>query len=385
MSRWQQLTALQRHFLELGLPGCACTVVRRGEVVYQEYLGYADLEQRKRIAPDTIYRIYSMTKVVTCAAALMLYERGLYLLNDPLEEYLPEFKQSQVYRVDGQGNITAAPALTPIRIKDLFTMTSGLTYGGDTTETERRTRTVTENTGAAGSVRDLSKALATVPLAFDPGTHWKYGMSHDVLGALIEVLSGQSFGAFLKKEIFDPLGMSDTSFRIAEEKRTRLCTLYDRAEDGTLTPTSRREEDRYQPESRYESGGGGLLSTLDDYSRFAQALVQGGAVDGVRILSPKTVQLMATNHLGAQQLPDFDRAPVMNGYGYGLGVRVMIDPAAGGINGSIGEFGWAGLAGSWLLIDPVEQLSVVYMQQMIPSLEPYMHPRLRAVVYGALE
>lgn len=379
----ERLTPLLKSVLEKGPAGCACTVVRRGEVVYQQTLGYADLETKKEITPNTIYRIYSMTKVITCAAALMLYEKGLYLLNDPLEEYLTEFKNSQVYQYNEYGAKNLSPAAGPIRIKDLFTMSSGLTYGGDGTETERQTRTIMENAAATVDMQSMSKALATVPLAFDPGTHWKYGTSHDVLAALIEVLSGQTFGEFLQKEIFDPLGMIDTSFRIPEDKLDRLCTMYDRAEDGKLTPNNRMDA-RYQPGSRHESGGGGLLSTIGDYSRFAQLLANGGELDGVRILSPKTIQLMATNHLSAQQLKDFNW-PQMSGYGYGLGVRVMIDPAAGGINGSIGEFGWAGLAGSYLLIDPKEELSVVYMQQLLPSLEPFIHPRLRAAVYGALD
>ncbi|MFC4811673.1 serine hydrolase domain-containing protein [Paenibacillus sp. GCM10023250] len=383
MSQWQRLTPLLKSFMEKGGPaGCACTVVRRGEVLYRESFGYADAEQGIPIRPDTIYRIYSMTKVITCAAALMLYERGLYLLNDPLGEYLPEFKNPQVYRHDGFGSVSVSPSANPIRVKDLFTMSSGLTYGGDATETERQTRSIFEQDVTALEPRAISKALAGIPLAFDPGTRWKYGLSHDVLAALVEVLSGQRFGAFLEKEIFEPLGMTDTSFRIAEEKRHRLCVMYDRAEDGTLTPNTRMDA-AYQPGSRYESGGGGLLSTIGDYSRFAQALARGGELDGVRLLSPKTVQLMGTNHLSPRQLEDFNWEH-MSGYGYGLGVRVMMDRAAGGSNGSIGEYGWAGLAGSWLLIDPAEELSVVYMQQMLPSLEPYIANRLRAAVYGAL-
>lgn len=356
-----------------------CRKTRRN--LYQESFGYADLEKKIRIQSDTIYRMYSMTKVVTCVAALMLYEKGLYLLNDPLDEYMPEFKNLQVHRYNENGTLSISPAVNPIRIKDLFTMSSGLAYSGDGTETERHTGKILEN-DAIKDIKALSKALAVIPLDFDPGTHWKYGMSHDVLAALIEVLSGQTFGEFLEKEIFEPLGMTDTSFRIEEDKRDRLCIMYDRAEDGTLTPNTSMDAP-YQPGCRYESGGGGLLSTIGDYSRFAQALAKGGQLDGVRIVSPNTIKLMATNHLSPQHLKDFNWSH-LSGFGYGLGVRVMIDPAAGGINRSIGEFGWAGLAGTWLLIDPKEELSVVYMQQMLPSLEPYITNRLRTVIYGAL-
>ncbi|MBB6733993.1 serine hydrolase domain-containing protein [Cohnella zeiphila] len=384
MNRYERLTPLLKRFMEQGGPaGCACTVMRRGEVVYNENFGYANVEKKIPIAPDTLYRIYSMTKVITCTAALMLYERGLYLLNDPLGDYLPEFKDPLVYREEGSGALSASPAASPIRIKDLFTMTSGLTYDGDGSETERRTSPIYRNAPALMNVREFSRALAEVPLAFDPGSRWRYGLSHDILGALIEALSGQSFGDFLKKEIFEPLGMKDTAFRIRDDQRDRLCVMYDCAEDGTLTPNTRLDT-QFQPECRYESGGGGLISTTGDYVRFAQALVQGGTLDGVRLLSPKTVQLMSTNHLTPPQMNDFSWDH-MSGYGYGLGVRVMADPAAGGINGTIGEYGWAGMAGSWLLIDPREQLTVVYMQQMLPSKEPFIANRIRSVVYGAFE
>ncbi|WP_274651078.1 serine hydrolase domain-containing protein [Paenibacillus humicola] len=385
MNRMERLTPLLKQFVEKGPAGVACTVVKSGEVLYEGSCGYADAENRKPIEGDTIYRIYSMTKPITCTAALMLYERGLFLLNDPLEQYLPEFGSPMVYRYNGYGSRMAVPAAGPIRVKDLFAMTSGLTYGGNSTETERQTEAVFKDAVSTMDMRALSKALAAVPLAFDPGTGWKYGASHDVLAALIEVLSGETFGEFLRKEIFEPLGMTDTFFRIPESKRDRLSKLYARAEDGTLTPDTGRDAP-FQPGCRHESGGGGLLSTIGDYTRFAQALARGGELDGVRILGRKTVQLMATNRLTPQQMQQMaEFNPKNKGYGYGLGVRVLVDPAAGGINGTIGEFGWAGMAGSWVLIDPKEELSVVYMQQLVPPLDGYIQPRLRSVIYGALE
>ncbi|WP_019533220.1 serine hydrolase domain-containing protein [Paenibacillus ginsengihumi] len=388
MSQFQHITSLLHRFVDKGPAGCACSVALDGETVYEEYVGLADIERNKPIAPDTIFRIYSMTKVITCTAALMLYERGHFLLNDPLDEYLPEFRHPQVYRRNPYGAVSVEPAAGPIRVKDLFMMTSGLTYAGSRMETERETKKVLdelkqkEKAGEPYDVRALSKAIASVPLAFDPGTHWRYGISHDILGALIEVVSGKTFGQFLQDEIFEPLGMEDTFFRIPEHKKDRLCHLYNRAEDGTLTKNTSMD-DYYQPGAVYEGGGGGLLSTLGDYSRFASMLARGGELDGVRILGSRTIGLMATNHLGPQQLADFDW-PHLAGYGYGLGVRVMIDPAAGGSNSSIGEFGWLGMAGTWVLIDPKERLSAVYMQQMLPNFEAYHQPRLRAVIYGAL-
>ncbi|OXM82543.1 serine hydrolase domain-containing protein [Paenibacillus rigui] len=388
MDRFPRLSELLQRFIEKGPAGCSCIIAQGNEVVYEQSFGYADLETKRPIRPDTIFRIYSMTKIITCTAALMLYERGLYLLNDPLEEYLPEFSSPQVYRYSPTGVLTTSPAAGPIRIKDLFTMTSGLTYGGDKQETARtiagimqQLRSSQEN-GETLNVRDLTKALSAAPLAFDPGTHWQYGFSHDILGALIEIWSGKSLGQFLKEELFDPLGMEDTFFRIPDDKLDRLCSMYDRTEDGTLTKNTRMDAN-YQPGALFESGGGGLLSTTTDYIRFARMLTAGGTWEGKQFLSSHTLRLMTTNHLGTQQLADY-HWPQQAGYGYGLGVRVMIDPPAGGSNSNPGEFGWSGMAGSWTLMDPEAELSVVYMQQLLPNLESYHHPRMRNVIYGSL-
>ncbi|WP_370875952.1 serine hydrolase domain-containing protein [Evansella vedderi] len=386
MEGLHKLRPLLRSFVEKGPAGCSLSVTYHGEKVFEDYVGFADLETGKEIDADTIYRIYSMTKVVTCAAALKLYERGLFLLNDPLEEYLPEFKNSTVFHKNANGEIYTSPAIRPILVKDLFTMTSGLTYPGNGDETEREVQKAMdslrkkEEQGEKFTVRDLSKKLASIPLVFDPGSQWRYSLSHDVLGAFIEVVSGKVFSGFLKEEIFEPLGMQDTFFQIPEEKKHRLCTLYDRDEKGNLKKNTVMDS-RFQPS--FESGGAGLLSTLGDYSRFAQMLANGGQLDGVQILGRKTVELMSTNHLQSEQL-SYYKWPYLAGYGYGLGVRTMMNPALGGSNSSIGEFGWSGLAGTWTLMDPKEKLSAVYMQQMMPNFEAYHQPRLRNVIYGAL-
>jgi len=379
------LQPLLRSFVEKGPVGCALAVHRQGETLFEDYVGYADVESKREISADTIYRIYSMSKVVTCTAALMLYERGLYLLNDPLEEYLPEFKDPLVYRVGDTGEIYTSPASRSITVKDLFTMTSGLTYPGENNETERQVTKamyVRDQNGEKWTTRELSQALATIPLAFDPGTRWHYGLSHDVLGAFIEVLSGKSFGQFLQDEIFDPLQMEDTFFRIPEAKKVRLCSFYNRDQEGNITKNTQMDSN-IQPDAKWESGGGGLLSTLQDYSRFAQMLANGGTLDGERIIGRKTIELMAMNHLRPDNRENYNWN-YLSGYGYGLGVRVMIDPAVGGINSSIGEFGWSGMLGTWVSIDPKEKLSAVYMQQMLPNFEAYQQPRLRSVIYGSL-
>ena len=386
MGKFKALRPLIESFVANGPAGAACAVTHRGETVFQEYVGYADVDTQQLITPDTIYRIYSMTKIITCTAALKLFERGQFLLNDPLAEYLPEFANPQVYRTAADGTVYTSPASSPIRVKDMFTMSSGITYGGERNETERHTGKVMDElhkrTDGKYDVRQLSKTLASVPLAFDPGSQWKYGLSHDVLGAFIEVLSGKSFGQFLQEEIFDPLGMKDTFFRIPDEKKHHLSSFYNRSEDGILTKSTELDA-HIQPDATFESRGGGLLSTLGDYSTFAYMLAAGGTWQGERILSRKTIQLMSTNHLEKHQMPYYNW-PYLAGYGYGLGVRVMVEPQLGGSNSSLGEFGWSGMLGTWALIDPTEELSAVYMQQMFPNFEAVHQPRLRNAIYGAL-
>ena len=388
MKNLQRLHPLLESFVRKGPAGCALQVVHQGTTVYEDYVGLASREEQRPIAPDTIYRLYSMTKVVAAVAGLILYERGAFLLNDTVSDYLPAFANPQVFRTQPRGGVIVTPAAEPMRMKHLFTMASGITGAGGSSA---HARAMAEATDALAkekggprryTIQEYMQAIAQVPLAFDPGSHWEYGISLDILSAVIEVISGKTFGQFLQEEIFQPLGMEDTFFALPEEKAGRLCTLYHRQDDGTLVLPGQRME-FFGPEVRYESASGGLLSTLGDYSRFAACLAAGGELDGVRILGRKTIELMSTNHLSPTQLQDFDW-PYQAGYGYGLGVRTMMDRPAGGCNGSLKEFGWCGYAGTWVLIDPSESLSAVYMQQMIPNFEAYHQPRLRAVLYGCL-
>ncbi|MCT2536867.1 beta-lactamase family protein [Aquibacillus koreensis] len=384
MTLSSKLNNLLNSFVEKGPTGCSMQVMHQGKNIFEQYVGYADMETNTPISPDSIFRLHSLTKVVTCTAALILYERGEFLLHDPLEEYLPEFKNMQVYKKDNQGEIYTTASQRSITVKDLFTMTSGLTYPGDGSETERQAGIAMEKLKKENKLsnRQLSKALAAIPLAFEPGKEWRYGLSHDVLGALIEVISGKSLGDFIKDNIFEPLDMNDTFFIVPENKVNRLACLYNRSEEGELSRNTAFDE-HFQPESSYESGGAGLLSTLNNFSRFAHMLASGGEWNGQRILGEKTINLMTMNHLNEEQMQQFNW-DYLRGYGYGLGVRTMINPAQGGSNSSIGEFGWSGLAGTWVMIDPKEKISAVYMQQMFPNFEAYHQPRLRSVIYGSL-
>lgn len=388
MGRFDALDAMLKRFTEQGPPGCSCSVVQNGQTLFESHAGMADLAAGRPVAPDTIYRIFSMSKVITCTAALMLYERGLFLINDPLSDYMPEFRDMRVHAPDCGDTVATMEARGPIRIRDLFAMTSGLQYPGGDDPASRGVaammKDLADRHGGSGRVpiSTFASEMAKLPLAFEPGTRWRYGMSHDILGALIERLTGKPFGRFLEETIFEPLGMRDTCFHLPQEKASRLAAFYDRPESGTLVPSTAHDAS-YAPDAVSEYGGGGLLSTLGDYQRFAQMLACGGEWAGRRYLGSRTVDLMRTNVLTPELMKDYCW-PYLAGYGYGLGVRTMIDAAVGGVNSSPGEFGWSGMAGTFALIDPALKLSIVYMQQMLPNLEEYHQPRIRAVVYGAV-
>lgn len=381
------LTPLLEKFVANGPAGCSLMVSRHGKEIYSHYAGKANLDTGSPFTPETLFRVYSMTKVITCTLALMYFERGCFLMSDPVSDYLPAYKNLKVAKLSPNSSYRTESARKPLLIKHLFNMTSGLSYPGEydpaAIETGKATQSLTKRgiSGEKITVQNLANALAEVPLAFEPGTHWRYSLAHDVLGALIEIWSGKTFGQALADELFSPLGMSSTGFRINEDNRGLLCPMYKRDEKGEMTRITDMDI-HYQPGSTFESGGGGLLSTLSDYTKFAQMMANGGQADGHNYISHKTIEMMATNTLGSAQMADYNWDN-LSGYGYGFGVRTLMDKSAG-LNGSIGEFGWSGLAGTWVLIDPSEGLAAVYMQQMLPNLEAYHQPRMRAVIYGAL-
>jgi len=362
-----------------GIPGTDLAVYIKGKEVYRKQTGFTDLETRKPVMPDTLYPIYSMTKVVTCVSALRLYEEGVFSLTDPLYEYIPEFKDMTVRSVSDNGHVHINPAVNPIRVVDLFTMSSGLTYN-ITPEFEKMAKKAKGNY----TLKEFAKAISKDPLYFEPGTHWHYGFSHDILAYLIEVISGKTLGMYFDENIFKPLGMKDTFFRITKEKEGRLISCYEYDEEKKKHNKQKSLPVRFDPESKYESGGGGLISTIDDYALFANALCAGGtSTNKYRIIGNQTIELMRTNHLDDVRMKDYNWVH-HSGYGYGLGVRTMFDKAAGGSNSNIGEYGWSGMAGTYVLIDPAADLVYVYAQQLIPSKEEFVAPRLRNIIYGCL-
>lgn len=366
------------------IAGCAAKVVRGGETLFEGAFGHANLEKGIRMDGSTIFPIASMSKVITVVGLMRLYEQGLFKMWDPVSEYLPGFRNPTVALEKPDGSYEIVPAKGEVTLRQLFTMTSGVPYAGTDTaaariQNEKGDEYLAAHGGVMPDTRTYCNLVGQLPLAFEPGERWMYGFSIDVLGGVIEALSGQSLGAYLKANIFDPLGMADTGFFVPAEKQARIATLY-QIHEG-MKPAGRDYPDR---KPIFESGGGGLFSTVSDYSRFAQMLLRGGTLDGERILGRKTVDLIATDHLTPRQQASHNW-DTQRGYGYGLGVRVMTNPEIAGINGSVGEWGWDGAFGNWFCVDPKEDLTCVYLTTNLPGDHYRFIPKLMASMYAELE
>lgn len=392
-----RLARIDRHFqayVDDGrLPGWLVLVSRAGRVVHLSMRGHRDREAGLAVEPDTIFRIYSMTKPITSVAAMMLYEEGEFELTTPVSRFIPSFAEARVYvRGSAQKPLTA-PAAEPVRIWHLLTHTAGLTYGFHHAHAVDEMYRTAGYEWAAPSGVDLEAACDTwagLPLLFEPGTEWNYSHATDVLGRVIEVVSGQSLDEFLRSRIFAPLGMSDTGFWASTEAaRARLAALYAIA-PGLPAPI------RYDlmGDSAFRrpsllSGGGGLISTAADYFRFMEMLRRGGELEGVRLLSPRTVAYMTANHLpGGCDLEEIGRPLFAEsnyaGVGFGLGFSVLLDPTANRTLGNPGEFAWGGAASTAFWIDPLDQVSVIFMTQLLPSSTHPIRSELRQLVYQAL-
>lgn len=360
------------------IPWAEVMVIHQNDTVFHYRNGYANLEENTPITDGAIFNLYSMTKIMTCVAALQLVERGHMLLSDPVSDYLPEFAEMNVKKIMPNGEIRLEKATRAITVRDLFTMTAGFSYDVGAPSIKE----AVESTNGKLPTREFAKALAKEPLLFEPGTHWNYSMCHDVLGALIEVVSGRRFGTYLQEEITGPLGMSDTAFDLNDEQQSRLIPQY--AYNDELEKAIRMDGNGFRVGTELESGGAGLLSTLRDYALFLNALTgHGTSPEGIRILSKASVELMRTDHLNEMTRPDYSWDH-MGGYGFGLGVRTHISKSESGSLSPHGEFGWSGAAGCMAIIDPDSGLTVMYAQHLLNSQEPYIQRRLRNVVYSCL-
>lgn len=391
--RLDRLTEAMQAYVDDGkLAGMVALVSRNDKVVYLEAVGEADMETGRAMTPDTIVRIASMTKPVTSVAVMMLYEEGHFLLSDPIAKYLPELADLEVYESgEGDGMVTR-PAARQVTIHDLLTHQAGFIYGnvitpgplGAAYDAKAITLSGVVPAGIAlpQTLEEFTTRLGQMPLAHDPGTQWSYGVSTDVLGRLVEVVSGMSLGDFFQARIFGPLGMTDTAFFVPEEKQDRFASVYTIGEDGALTLVGAAAERNYlNPTSQALSGGGGLVSTAMDYARFSLMLLNGGALDGVRIVSPKTVDLMSMNHL-----PDtHPTLPIFPGAGFGLGFAVITDAAATKGLVSEGEYSWAGFFSTDFWIDPEEDLVAVVLTQHLAYGTYPIRADAHRFIYGAIE
>ncbi|PAF32551.1 serine hydrolase domain-containing protein [Paenibacillus sp. 7516] len=360
------------------IPWAEVMVIHQNDTVFHYRNGYANLEENTPITDGAIFNLYSMTKIMTCVAALQLVERGHMLLSDPVSDYLPEFAEMNVKKIMPNGEIRLEKATRAITVRDLFTMTAGFSYDVGAPSIKE----AVESTNGKLPTREFAKALAKEPLLFEPGTHWNYSMCHDVLGALIEVVSGRRFGTYLQEEITGPLGMSDTAFDLNDEQQSRLIPQY--AYNDELEKAIRMDGNGFRVGTELESGGAGLLSSVRDYALFLNALTgHGTSPEGVRILSKASVELMRTDHLNEMTRPDYSWDH-MGGYGFGLGVRTHISKSESGSLSPHGEFGWSGAAGCMAIIDPDSGLTVMYAQHLLNSQEPYIQRRLRNVVYSCI-
>ncbi|MGW0823249.1 serine hydrolase domain-containing protein [Streptomyces sp. NPDC002845] len=387
------LARLDQHFaheVEDGrLPGFLVSVARHGRVAHLTTYGHRDREARLPVEPDTVWRIYSMTKPVTSVAALILMEKGRLGLDDPLSRYLPSFAEPRVY-VSGSGSETRTrPAGQPILIRHLLTHTAGLTfsfYHSHPVDALYRDAGLENSSPAGADLERTCEAYAELPLQFEPGTEWNYSVATIVLGRVIEVVSGQSLDKFFAERIFAPLGMADAGFHVTDEQATRLAQLYAETKEGGITPVPGLPL-RGRP--RFLSGSGGLAATAHDYHRFMEFLRRRGELDGVRLLSPETVDAMTTNQLpGNADLHTYGspshRLPGNVGVGFGLGVSVVIDPAVTEAPSSTGMFGWAGAATTTFWVDPRRDLTVQFMTQVRPASSNTVFPELKRLMHEAV-
>ncbi|MGD9803719.1 MAG: serine hydrolase domain-containing protein [Hyphomicrobiaceae bacterium] len=369
--------------------GIVTLVARHGKTAFLDVAGKADVTRDKVMKADTIVRIYSMTKPLTSVAIMMLYEEGRFQLDDPISRFIPVFAGQRVLTGGSRGKIDTVPAARDITFRDLLTHTSGLTYGFmeatlvDGLYRANKIDFQTQDT----SLKELVEKAATLPLLAHPGTRWNYSISTDVLGYLVEVISGVPFETFLKQKVIDPLKLVDTDFYVPEDKHARLASNYAVDGKGGIQEIDDPTKSRYLRPRNVNSGGGGLVSTAADYARFCQFMLNKGELDGVRLLGRKTVELMTTNHLKGDMAdmgtPRFSET-TYEGIGFGLGFSVMIDPAKAQILGTPGEYAWGGAASTAFWIDPKEDLFVVFLTQLMPSSAYPFRRELRVLTYQSI-
>jgi CubicO group peptidase (beta-lactamase class C family) len=380
--RLDRIAPVMQSYIDQGkLAGTLTLVARNGKIAYLNAQGMQDKEAGKPMTEDTIFRIYSMSKPITAVAAMTLWEQGKFHMFDPISKYLPEFKDMKVY-VSGSGDdMVLEDATTPIRIIDLFMHTSGLSYGFTGSEVDKLYKQMLSKPDDLNLSNIISK-IAALPLVHQPGTAWNYGVSTDIIGFLVEKLSGKRLGEYMQETIFSPIGMKDTGFYVPASKVDRLTQIYtaDRKTGQTVVMQNEPLGD-YKSDPEIHNAGGGLVSTMQDYFTFAQMMLNGGEINGVRILGRKTVEYMSSNHLPQNLVPYNQGA---SGEGFGLAMSVTVDPDMSGFMSSKGNFGWGGMASTYFRVDPEEKIVLISMAQFVPIGFHRYHDDFRNLVYQAL-
>jgi CubicO group peptidase (beta-lactamase class C family) len=391
--RLERIDAHFREYVEQGLlAGWPLAVSRRGQVAHVTHHGNRDTEAGREVEGDTLWRIYSMTKPITSVAAMMLYEEGAFELKDPVSRFIPSFEDLRVFRSGSALNPVTEAATEPMRIWHLLTHTSGLTYGfhhAHPVDAIYRAAGFEWGGPPGADLAECCDRWAALPLLFQPGSEWNYSISTDVLGRVVEAASGLTLDEFFRTRIFEPLGMDDSAFYVTEEGRDRLAALYGAA---PVTRTAVRIDAMGAAALSKPvllSGGGGLVSSLHDYHRFTQMLLGRGQLEGVRLLGSRTVDYMTQNHLpGGADLEHFGRPlfaeTSFDGVGFGLGFSVVLDPAANKVLSTRGEYAWGGAASTAFWVDPAEEITAVFMTQLLPSSTHPIRSQMKALVYQAL-
>ncbi len=393
MATFKDLDALLQKFVDDGLPGCGMQIVKKGKTLYENYFGYANIEEKKPVTKDSVFRQMSLTKIAMYTVAMMLYERGRFLMTDPIYEYFPEWRNTMktVYR--DNGDVEVVPVEQPITVKNILNMTCGLPYDmimGDTpvkmptAEAMWREMAPLREKGYF-TLREQIAAMSRVPISFEPGTRWLYGFASELTAGLLEVICGKTAEDVIKEMLFEPLGMSSSANYIFGDMGERLVANYYIRPDGTLGIYPPERDLKFVGPRGSVSGFQRVATTVNDYSKLMQMLANGGEYNGVRLIGRKTIDLLRTNTLSEKLIAEDFSNNYLAGYGYGYGMRTLMDKYAGQHNGSIGAFGWTGGSGTWAEADPSEGVSIVYMHNLQPNLEEYHHLRMRAVAYGCLE
>ncbi len=388
--RLNRVSEFAKRYVDDGkLAGLITLVARNGKIAHLETFGWKDRDSKAAMTPDSIFRIYSMSKPITTVAAMILYEEGRFRLNDPIEKFLPEFKGLTVLTMTDSGETKRVPTSRPVTIRQLMNHTAGFTYGvfGDSAVDRM---VVESGAWSETSLAGFTQKIGKLPLVFQPGTHWRYSVAVDILGRLVEVVSGKPFDQFLQDRLFKPLDMTDTGFFVPAGKINRFASCYSlqmengkpKIQDGkaVLTLQDQADKSRFAKPPAFLSGGGGMVSTTRDYLRFLQMLLNGGELDGVRILSRKTVELMTCDHLARDVVSPLDAG----GFGFGLGFAVLKNVPATGVSGSIGEYNWSGMANTLFWVDPKEKLIAILMTQLIPYDAYPLRDEFKSAIYQAI-